>query len=110
MARYTGPKSKIARKFGEAIYGEDKVLAKKNYPPGQHGVNKRRKTSEYGTQLKEKQKAKYKSELFAVTSYSRQNAHVIYKATSIYFKHPIILCRKVCRLHLRDPGRYSSVH
>ena len=55
MARYTGPKSKIARKFGEAIYGEDKVLAKKNYPPGQHGVNKRRKTSEYGTQLREKQ-------------------------------------------------------
>ena len=59
MARYTGPKSKIARKFGEAIYGEYKVLAKKNYPPGQHGVNKRRKTSEYGTQLREKQKAKY---------------------------------------------------
>ena len=59
MARYTGPKSKIARKFGEAIYGEDKVLAKKNYPPGQHRVNKRRKTSEYGTQLREKQKAKY---------------------------------------------------
>ena len=59
MARYTGPKSKIARNFGEAIYGEDKVLAKKNYPPGQHGVNKRRKTSEYGTQLREKQKAKY---------------------------------------------------
>ena len=59
MARYTGPKSKIARKFREAIYGEAKVLAKKNYPPGQHGVNKRRKTSEYGTQLREKQKAKY---------------------------------------------------
>ena len=59
MARYTGPKSKIARKFGEPIFGEDKVLTKKNYPPGQHGVNKRRKTSEYGVQLKEKQKAKY---------------------------------------------------
>ena len=59
MARYTGPKSKIARKFGEAIYGPDKVLSKKNYPPGQHGVNKRRKTSEYGIQLREKQKAKY---------------------------------------------------
>lgn len=59
MARYTGPKTKIARKFGEAIFGEDKVLAKKNYPPGQHGVNKRRKLSEYGTQLREKQKAKY---------------------------------------------------
>ena len=59
MARYTGPKTKIARKFGEPIYGEDKVLAKKNYPPGQHGTNRRRKTSEYGQQLREKQKAKY---------------------------------------------------
>lgn len=59
MARYTGPKTKIARKFGEAIYGEDKVLSKKNYPPGQHGLNRRRKVSEYGVQLKEKQKAKY---------------------------------------------------
>ena len=59
MARYTGPKTKIARKFGEPIFGPDKVLSKKNYPPGQHGVNKRRKTSEYGIQLREKQKAKY---------------------------------------------------
>ena len=59
MARYTGPKSKIARKFGEPIFGEDKVLSKKNYAPGQHGANKRRKTSEYGKQLLEKQKAKY---------------------------------------------------
>ena len=59
MARYTGPKSKIARKFGEPIFGEDKVLARRNFPPGQHGNNKRRKLSEYGTQLKEKQKAKY---------------------------------------------------
>lgn len=59
MARYTGPKTKIARKFGEPIFGDDKVLAKKNYPPGQHGVNKRKKLSEYGTQLREKQKAKY---------------------------------------------------
>ncbi len=59
MARYTGPKSKIARKLGEPIYGEDKVLSKKNYPPGQHGANRRRKMSEYGTQLREKQKAKY---------------------------------------------------
>ncbi len=59
MARYTGPKSKIARKLGEPIFGEDKVLSKKNYPPGQHGANKRRKLSEYGTQLREKQKAKY---------------------------------------------------
>ena len=59
MARYTGPKSRIARKFGEAIFGPDKVLSKKNYPPGQHGNSRRRKTSEYGTQLREKQKAKY---------------------------------------------------
>jgi len=60
MARYTGPRTKIARKFGEPIYGPDKVLEKKNYPPGIHGINKRRrKQSEYGIQLKEKQKAKY---------------------------------------------------
>ena len=59
MARYTGPKSKIARKMGEPIFGEDKVLSRKNYAPGQHGANKRRKLSEYGTQLREKQKAKY---------------------------------------------------
>ena len=59
MARYTGPKSKIARKFGEPIFGADKVLSKKNYAPGQHGNNKRRKTSEYGVMLAEKQKAKY---------------------------------------------------
>ena len=59
MARYTGPKSRIARKFGEAIFGADKVFSKKNYPPGQHGNNRRRKTSEYGVMLAEKQKAKY---------------------------------------------------
>ena len=59
MARYTGPKTKIARKFGEPIFGDDKVLAKKNYPPGQPGANRRKKTSEYGAQLREKQKAKY---------------------------------------------------
>ena len=60
MARYTGPKSKIARKFGEAIFGEDKAFEKKNYPPGHHGNNRRRgKKSEYAIQLMEKQKAKY---------------------------------------------------
>ena len=60
MGKYIGPKSKIARKFGEAIYGADKVLEKRNYPPGQHGLaRKRKKVSEYGTQLSEKQKAKY---------------------------------------------------
>lgn len=59
MARYRGPKSKIARKFGEPIFGPDKVLEKKNYPPGFHGLAaRRRKKSEYGIQLKEKQKAK----------------------------------------------------
>ncbi len=60
MARYTGPKTKIARKFGEAIFGEDKNFEKRNYPPGQHGNNRRRgKKSEYAIQLSEKQKAKY---------------------------------------------------
>ena len=59
MARYTGPKSKIARRFGEPIFGADKVLSKKNYAPGQHGNNRRRKSSEYGIMLAEKQKAKY---------------------------------------------------
>lgn len=60
MAKYTGPKTKIARKFGESIYGPDKYLERKNYPPGQHGATrKRKKQSEYGMQLAEKQKAKY---------------------------------------------------
>ena len=60
MARYTGPKTKVARKFGEPIFGDDKSFEKKNYPPGQHGNNRRRgKKSEYATQLMEKQKAKH---------------------------------------------------
>ena len=59
MARYIGPKSKIARRFGEPIFGADKVLSKRNFPPGQHGNNRRRKMSEYGVMLAEKQKAKY---------------------------------------------------
>jgi small subunit ribosomal protein S4 len=60
MARYRGPRTKIARKFGEPIFGPDKVFEKKNYPPGMHGnMRKRKKTSEYGIQLQEKQKAKY---------------------------------------------------
>jgi len=60
MARYIGPKTKIARKFRDAIYGPDKSYEKKNYPPGQHGqTKKRKKQSEYGVQLQEKQKAKY---------------------------------------------------
>lgn len=60
MARYLGPKTKIARKFGDPIFGADKAFEKKKYPPGQHGqMKKRRKMSEYGVQLLEKQKAKY---------------------------------------------------
>lgn len=60
MARYTGPKTKIARKFGEAIFGADSSFEKRNYPPGQHGLAKKRgKKSEYAVQLMEKQKAKY---------------------------------------------------
>jgi small subunit ribosomal protein S4 len=59
MARYTGPKVRISRRFNEPIMGENKALAKKNYAPGQHGRGKKRKQSEYATQLAEKQKAKY---------------------------------------------------
>lgn len=60
MARYTGPKTKISRKLGESIYDEDKYFERRNYPPGQHGNNRRRKVkSEYALQLMEKQKAKY---------------------------------------------------
>jgi small subunit ribosomal protein S4 len=60
MARYIGPKTKIARKFGDAIFGTDKYFDKRSYPPGQHGQSKKRKTaSEYSVQLQEKQKAKY---------------------------------------------------
>jgi small subunit ribosomal protein S4 len=59
MARYTGPKAKIARKFGEPILGPSKALSKKSYPPGQHGRGRKRKQSEYAVQLMEKQKAKY---------------------------------------------------
>lgn len=60
MARYTGPSSKIARRFGEAIFGPDRALERKNYPPGMHGNNRRRgKKSEYAVQLAEKQKTKY---------------------------------------------------
>ena len=59
MARYTGPKTKISRKFGEPIFGANKALQKKAYPPGQHGRGRRRKQSEYAVQLAEKQKAKY---------------------------------------------------
>ena len=59
MARYTGPKSRIDRRFGETILGSEKVRSRRNFPPGQHGNNRRRKTSEYGVMLAETQKAKY---------------------------------------------------
>ena len=59
MARYTGPRARISRRFGEPVMGDSKALQKKNYPPGMHGKNKKRKQSEYAIQLKEKQKAKY---------------------------------------------------
>ena len=61
MARYTGPSTKIARKFGEPIYGADKYFEKRNFPPGQHGASRKRarKATDYGMQLKEKQKVKY---------------------------------------------------
>lgn len=76
MARYTGPTTKIARKFGEPIYGPDKYFEKKNYPPGMHGLmKKRKKMSEYGTQLQEKQKAKF---IYGVLE--RQFANAFHKA------------------------------
>ena len=77
MARYTGPKTKIARKFRDPIYGPDKAYEKKSYPPGQHGNSRqRRKKSEYGTQLLEKQKAKYTYGIL-----ERQFRNVFYKAS-----------------------------
>jgi small subunit ribosomal protein S4 len=78
MARYRGPKSKIARKFREPIFGPDKALERRNYPPGQHGPNKRRmKQSEYAVQLAEKQKAKYTYGIL-----ERQFANMFKKASS----------------------------
>ena len=76
MARYTGPRVRISRKFGEPILGDNKALQKKNYPPGMHGKTKKRKVSEYATQLAEKQKAKYIYGLL-----ERQFAKVFEKAT-----------------------------
>ncbi len=76
MARYRGPQTRIARKFGEAIFGYDKAFEKKSHPPGQHGLSKKRKTlSEFGIQLKEKQKAKYTYGLL-----ERQFANIFKKA------------------------------
>lgn len=78
MARYTGPKTKISRKFGETLFGTDKNFEKRNYPPGQHGNSKRRaKKSEYAIQLMEKQKAKY---LYGILE--RQFSNLFKKASS----------------------------
>lgn len=78
MARYTGPRTKIARRFKDPIFGPDKSYEKKNYPPGQHGNSKRRKKlSEYGVQLMEKQKAKYTYGIL-----ERQFKNVFHIATS----------------------------
>lgn len=94
MARYIGPKSKIARRFGEAIFGPDKTLSKKNYPPGQHGNGRRRKTSEYGLMLAEKQKAKY---TYGVLE--KQFRNMYEKATHIHgITGEIILQNLECRL------------
>jgi small subunit ribosomal protein S4 len=76
MARYTGPKARISRKFGEPILGENKALAKKAHPPGMHGRGRKRKQSEYAIQLAEKQKAKY---IYGILE--RQFAHTFDKAT-----------------------------
>lgn len=76
MARYTGPKARISRRFNEPILGENKALQKKNYPPGQHGKGKKRKQSEYAVQLAEKQKAKY---IYGVLE--RQFENIFDKAT-----------------------------
>jgi len=76
MARYTGPKARISRKFGEPILGDNKAAAKKAYPPGQHGKGRKRKQSEYAVQLAEKQKAKY---IYGILE--RQFAHTFDKAT-----------------------------
>jgi small subunit ribosomal protein S4 len=76
MARYTGPKARISRKFGEPILGENKAAAKKAYAPGQHGKGRKRKQSEYAVQLAEKQKAKY---IYGILE--RQFAHTFDKAT-----------------------------
>ena len=79
MARYIGPKTKIARKFKDPIYGPDKYFERKNYPPGQHGLNKKKgvKVSEYGLQLQEKQKAKYTYGIL-----ERQFKNIFQKASS----------------------------
>lgn len=76
MARYTGPRAKVARRFSDPIFGPSKAVSKKSYPPGQHGRGRRRKQSEYAIQLMEKQKAKY---TYGVLE--RQFANIFHKAS-----------------------------
>ncbi len=89
MARYTGPKSRIARKFGEGIFGADKVLSKKNYPPGQHGNNRRRKTSEYGVMLAKNKK------LNILTVYWKNNSVTCLKRLQVLKVLPVKSCCRV---------------
>ena len=108
MARYIGPKSKIARRFGEAIFGADKVLSKRNFPPGQHGNNRRRKMSEYGVMLAEKQKAKY---TYGVLE--RQFRNMFEKAAKADgITGEVLLQNLECRLFVRNQSRsrLSKLH
>ena len=101
MARYTGPKTKIARKFGEAIFGDDKSFEKRNYPPGQHGNNRRRgKKSEYAIQLQEKQKAKYTYGIL-----ENQFRNMFEKATSATGITGVVLLQ-LCESRLDNFTRY----
>lgn len=82
MGKYIGPKSKIARKFGEAIYGADKVLEKRNFPPGQHGLaRKRKKVSEYGTQLSENRKPSIRTVCWRSSSHARTIRRPVWAAS-----------------------------
>ena len=97
MARYTGPKSKIARKFREPIFGPDKALEKKNYPPGQHGNTKKKgKKSEYAIQLMEKQKAKYTYGILEkqFRNYFRKRASTLLA----FSEFPVALCKSAMAL------------
>ncbi|MGC3944013.1 MAG: hypothetical protein QM762_05705 [Chryseolinea sp.] len=105
MARYTGPKVRISRRFNEPILGENKALQKKNYAPGQHGRGKKRKQSEYATQLAEKQKAKYIYGLL-----ERQFAKVFEKASrkkGVTGEVLLATARVKTRQHCIPPG-YST--